>query len=406
MDMNKPKLFLEIERFEKWIDSLYLDSEPHLEIGLQLLNEISDVEDDFKQQMWSRIPPLLNHFSTFSNHSFDRHWVRVLWNRFFSTFELKSHSSLLGFWIKNSTFQIDLNQITLTHRLLTFLQSASSSPTHINFSFKLLWALNQWGVEVRSDQTSKYALRYTRWKQDFFKKELKRTAYALGVIESSLRSPLKLTNHPQLGWDFELLVFTWLNAPWLRSPWINALESFIHLEDQERISNTFEGIHSIKIDFAPLERDILGGGDLSIRFKKDQKMYKGWLQVSLSAEQDLNDVKKKSAQKKGCFWVLSPWTLAQRCSPQHPFWTTQSHCPATLQGRAYAFRDLFIKSMKTASSSPLGPLTSLPFLLGQHLITQVFIELLNHPPLKPMSLPKLSRVDWPISLTQNEQMHK
>ena len=297
--MEKVNLKKQIEVFEKYLDSLHLDCFETPEKGLHLISMFKGTNDAFKQQMWSRIPPLINQENPSSEG--DRQWIRWVWGQTFRLFKSPKAQILNGtFDRQRFHMNLDLIQLPLSLRsnLLKHIFGQQEKPQNtLFFSFKFLHALRYWGIcpqdEVSSESSSDFQS-YQKWNQRVWHTELTRTAKGIRTIEYHLDRPLHFKEDPQLGWDFEMLLFTLLNSPW--KP------------------------HKLDVDLAPWERDLLGGGDLSIRLKsKTKRSLKGWLQVSLSAEQSIHNRKQATALKKGCFWVLSPWSLAQSCPPNHAF---------------------------------------------------------------------------------------
>lgn len=156
----------------------------------------------------------------------------------------------------------------------------------------------------------------------------------------------------------------------------------------KQISSEYKGLfarHSpspLKASSAPLEVDLLGGGDLSIT-RLTPSRARGWLQVSLTVDPTLNAKKEKRRHASGCFWSLSPLTLAQDCPPEHPIWRHASHTPATLQGRAYIIRQWFITALHNRHSHLFGPIASLPPPLAWQILCSIH-ERIGRPVRKKM----------------------
>lgn len=373
--MDTGNLETQIETFEKYLDSLHLDSLNTPQKGLHLISLFEEVSDVFKQQMWSRVPPLLNQKNPSS--PLDRQWIRWIWKQTFLLFQTPQVQKIDGdFDQKGYTLDIQHESIPLSLKT-ELLNEIQHTPNHhqetLVFSFKLLHALQYWGIYPQSKPhppSFSHFQTYQKWTQRLWHRELTRTAKGIRIIESHLNRPLYFTEDPQQGWDFEMLLFTLLNGPW-KPP-------------------------QLEVDLAPWERDLLGAGDVSIRLNSSRKSsLKGWLQVSLSAEASINERKQNLAIKKGCFWLLSPWTLAQDCPPQHPFWKTQSHLPQTLQGRAYLIREIFLRGIKKAKDHPWGPLVIVPYPLILYIIDRIIHQLKTVKPHTSFKIKKVPLLPFP-----------
>ena len=137
--MDKANLKVQIEAFEKFLDSLYLDSLSTPEEGLNLISLFENVSDDFKQQMWSRIPPLLNQENP--SGKFDRQWIRWIWNQSFLLFQMPQVQELYGDFDRQG-FKINIHlehlPISLKTDLLTQLHHQPEHPQEtLFFSFKV-----------------------------------------------------------------------------------------------------------------------------------------------------------------------------------------------------------------------------------------------------------------------------
>lgn len=88
-------------------------------------------------------------------------------------------------------------------------------------------------------------------------------------------------------------------------------------------------------ELAPLDADILHGLDLSVR--RAAPRARGWLQLSLSAEEELNRTKLRRLKRSAAVGLLSPWTLAALCMKSHVS-AHQSHPEgSSLGASAHAF---------------------------------------------------------------------
>ena len=133
---------------------------------------------------------------------------------------------------------------------------------------------------------------------------------------------------------------------------------------------TQRALPSLSCRAAPLSLDVLGGADLSIRRPRPQAA-RGWLQVSLSAELKRGDAKERARRSAGCFWCLSPYTLALDLSPDHSVWRHAAHTPSTIQGRAYAVRAWMMTALKERVRHPLGPIGALPAPLSWQILSSI-----------------------------------
>lgn len=75
-----------------------------------------------------------------------------------------------------------------------------------------------------------------------------------------------------------------------------------------QIMNHSSGFEGISAECAPLDADLLHGLDLSV--KREHPKARAWIQVSLSAERELNQSKLKRLKRSAAVALLSPWTLA------------------------------------------------------------------------------------------------
>jgi hypothetical protein len=133
---------------------------------------------------------------------------------------------------------------------------------------------------------------------------------------------------------------------------------------------THRALPKLSCRAAPLSLDVLGGADLSIRRPRPQAA-RGWLQVSLSAELKRGDAKERARRSAGCFWCLSPYTLAFDLSPDHSLWRHAAHTPSTIQGRAYAVRAWVMTALKERVRHPLGPIGALPAPLSWQMLSSI-----------------------------------
>lgn len=84
-------------------------------------------------------------------------------------------------------------------------------------------------------------------------------------------------------------------------------ESFFAEESLCYVLNRFDP--NLRLNLAPLVADVLYGVDLSAR-RKDPRA-KGWLQFTLSGEQELNLKKLHRLRSSAAVAIVSPWTLSE-----------------------------------------------------------------------------------------------
>jgi hypothetical protein len=84
-------------------------------------------------------------------------------------------------------------------------------------------------------------------------------------------------------------------------------ESFFAEESLCYVLNRFDP--NLRLNLAPLVADVLYGVDLSARRKNPRA--KGWLQVTLSGEKELNLKKLNRLRSSAAVAIVSPWTLSE-----------------------------------------------------------------------------------------------
>ena len=90
---------------------------------------------------------------------------------------------------------------------------------------------------------------------------------------------------------------------------LEAEVAIVNLINQHQLFDVFSA------ELAPLDADILHGLDLSVR--RVTPRARGWLQLSLSAEEELNRKKLRRLKRSAAVGLLSPWTLAGLCMKPH-----------------------------------------------------------------------------------------
>lgn len=129
--------------------------------------------------------------------------------------------------------------------------------------------------------------------------------------------------------------------------------------------NEHPELEGYQSQIAPLEGDLLYGVDLSIQ--RSSPRGRAWIQLTLSAEEDIHQKKRKRLSRSAASGLLSPYTL-QQCADQHlstkefqMLWSSISDhpppCSSTARARFIKEGLLrFIRAKDTAIPFPLARL--------------------------------------------------